>query len=89
MKVKTEAPNPNATNKNQEQLIEKGIPVSRAVFHSAVNNGDDTPENEFSMKSAKSGKRVKMLLTPHGLMCDHKERHFFVPLANIIFMNLE
>lgn len=74
---------------HHQKMVAQGIPVWRAVFQSAVNNAEDVPENEFSTKSGMKSKHVKMWMLPGGLLCLHKEKYFFVPSANIRWMNFE
>lgn len=84
-----------------QSLINNGIPVSRAQFHSAVNNADQIPESTFSDDSPTPSRRVNMWYTPNGLVCHQKatkisgfvnkgeDRYFIVPLATIIFANFK
>lgn len=66
-----------------QQMIASGIPVAQAVFQSAVNNGDNSPENMFSDKSGTPARRVQMWMCPPILLCYHKDQYFFTPLANV------
>lgn len=68
-------------------LIETGIPVEEAFFHSAVNNGDKVPQNNFSIHSNDKGRVVEMWDTPAGLVCRHNGLCFRVPEPNIKFLN--
>jgi len=70
-----------------EDQIQAAIPIARAQFHAAVNNGDGTPENYFSVDSTATSRRVEMYLAPNYLICLHKGKYIVVPLSNIIFAN--
>lgn len=71
-------------NLRLQKLIESGIPISKAVFQSAVNNGRGEPETNFSSASTHIGRQVEMWLTPIGLICYHSTKYFGTPLANIV-----
>lgn len=79
------------TSTDLQGLINMGIPVESAAFHTAVNNAFDVPETNLNEKSNVAGRRAKMWYTPSGLVCEqtNKEttRHFIVPLANVIFVH--
>jgi hypothetical protein len=76
----------NYKNPLLQQLIESGIPVLSAHFHNAVNNGDNTPENSFALDSNNKSRRVEMWATKADLLvCKHKEKLFFTPMANVKF----
>lgn len=69
---------------NLKKMIERGIKVWRADFHSAVNNADNVPENYFSSKSDTKSRNVEMWWIPSdGLLCLHKDRYFMVPSATV------
>lgn len=68
-----------------EKLIESAVPVTYAKFHSAVNNGDGTPENYFSEESNVKSRQVKMWASYAYLICFHKESYILVPLSNVVF----
>ncbi len=69
-----------------KKMLEEGIPVYRADFHSAVNNSDDVPETNFSDSSNAQSRRVKMWwINCDGLLCLHKNKYFFVPEATVKF----
>ncbi len=75
-----------------QKLIETGIPVSQAKFHAAVNNANQTPENDFNVNSNSTERRVDMWYTSHGLVCHQKnvkkqDCYWIVPLPSIIFAN--
>jgi hypothetical protein len=70
-------------------LIDNGIPISRAEFKAAVSNSDKVPEMFFDEASEKSSRRVKMLWTPTGLICEHKEKWFIVPTDMVKFSNVK
>lgn len=77
-------------NQILQKLIETGIPIIKAQFHAAVNNADQVPEHHFSSESDRPSRRVKMWLTPQGLICYQKsalkkECYWIVPLPTIIF----
>lgn len=73
-------------NQVLEKLIETGVPVSEAHFHTAVNNGANVPENNFSEKSNNAERRVEMWATSADLLVmRHKNRLFFTPMANVKF----
>ncbi len=74
------------TSKRLETLIEQGLPVNQAFFHTAVNNSDRIPETDFKTDSPKLTKQVEMWITQLGLVCLHKQKYFIVPTANIIRM---
>jgi len=68
------------------KMIDRGIPVWRADFHSAVNNTDDVPENYFSSKSQVPSRKVDMWWIPgDGILCYHKGEYFMVPSATVKF----
>lgn len=68
------------------KLIETGIPVSAAHFQNAVNNGDQVPENFFSMDSQNPSRRVEMWLTmAQVLVYSHKGKYLWTPNANVKF----
>lgn len=69
-------------------LKNNGICVSKATFHTAVNNADNSPENNFDVNSNNLSRRVDMWYTPVGLLCHHKGKYFITPLANIVYANL-
>jgi hypothetical protein len=71
------------------QLIDSGIPVTKAVFQSNVNNSDNVPESTFNEDSQNKSRRVQMWWTPQGLLCKQKDQFFLVPPANIIFVNFK
>jgi hypothetical protein len=68
-----------------KQLIETGIPVCEAHFIHAVNNGENTPERNYSIFSNSASKRVEMYYTTKGLVCKHNKKFFVVPLDNVVF----
>lgn len=69
-----------------EKLIETGIPVVEAHFHSAVNNADKVPENYFSKDSDNPNRRSEMYATTADLLvCKQKGRIFFTPMSNVRF----
>lgn len=73
-----------------EKLLQRGIPVWRAEFHTAVNNSDDVPENYFSNKSHVASRKIKMWwINGDGLLCLHKEQYFIVPSATVKFAKFE
>jgi hypothetical protein len=73
-----------------KKLLERGIPVWRAEFHSAVNNSDDVPESYFSSKSAVKSRQVDMWwINGDGLLCYHKGTYFLVPSATVKFVKFE
>lgn len=73
-----------------KKILERGIPVWRAEFHSAVNNSDDVPENYFSSQSHVKSRNVKMWwINGDGLVCLHKEKYFIVPSATVKFAKFE
>ncbi len=74
-------------NSTLEKLIKSGIPVSKAQFHEAVNNSDQTPEHFFASDSNVKSRNVTMWYTPHTLICLHKDKYFGVPNATIKFVN--
>lgn len=75
---------------NLKKAFERGIPVSRAVFHAAVNNSEDVPENYFSSASAIKSRNVKMWwVQGDQLLCHHKGKWFGVPASNVIFHKFE
>lgn len=72
------------------KCLERGIPVMRAEFHSAVNNSDQVPENYFSNQSAVKSRQVRMWwINGDGLLCMHKGKWFIVPHATVKFANFE
>ncbi len=67
------------------KLIESGIPVETARFQSAVNNGRDIPENQFSIKSENASRRAEMWLTPINILIFKSYgRLDFTTLPNVI-----
>lgn len=80
--------NPNGS---LETLILHGIPVSKADFHTAVNNGQDVPENSFNAASDNKRRRVQMWLVAGGsfMLCFHNNKYFGVPSSNIKFWNFK
>lgn len=78
-----------------KKMIERGIPVERAEFHSAVNNGDEVPENYFCKSSDKESRRVQMWwINGDGLLCCHHTKtkgdiYFMVPSASVKFHRFE
>lgn len=73
-----------------EKLLEKGVPVWRAEFHSSVNNADDVPENYFSNRSNVKSRHVDMWwVSGDGLLCNHKGKWFLVPSSTVKFVNFE
>lgn len=76
-------------NKKLEELLIKSIPIAEARFHQAVNNSDKVPETYYSIDSANSSRRIEMHLTPNFLLCNHKDKYYAVPLANIIDMRFK
>lgn len=80
-------------NSTLEKLLETAIPVSKAQFHSAVNNADQVPENYFSNDSGVASRRAQMWSIPGELIVCQKnlkkeDRYFAVPKSNIIFYNI-
>ena len=81
---------PEPSNAYLKKLLERGIPVWRAEFHSAVNNTDDVPENYFSTDSAVKSRQVKMWwINGDGLLCFHKNEYFLVPTSTVKFIKFE
>ena len=77
-------------DKNLAKAFERGIPVKRADFHSAVNNTDNVPENYFSASSAAVSRIVRMWwVQGDGLLCWHKGEWFMVPSATVRFCKFE
>lgn len=76
-------------NKTLAKLIETGIPVTAAKFHTAVDNSEKVPESYYSAESNLKSRRIEMWYTPNGLVCMHKDAYFIVPLANVIFANFK
>lgn len=80
-------------NKQLENLIKNGIPVSEAYFHAAVQNADKVPESSFNINSDKPTRKVKMWWTPHTLICCQRsvtykeDRYFGIPISTVIFAN--
>ena len=69
-----------------EKFWDTGIPLTKAIFHAAVNNGDGTPENYFATQSIAKSRNVEMRLAFNGLwvLCKHRGRIFGTPHANTI-----
>ena len=64
------------------KLVDKGIPVWKAEFHSAVNNSDGVPETFFSLESNRRERVVEMWwVSGDGLLCLHKDKYFLIPGA--------
>lgn len=74
-------------NERLAEEIEKGIEVTQALFHTAVNNSERVPEAEFNTNSPKASRQVQMWLTTVGLVCSHKEEYFIVPVSNVMRMS--
>jgi hypothetical protein len=73
-----------------QRMIEQGLPVTRAEFHAAVNNGDNIPENYFSNKSNVKSRNVQMWwINGNGILCLHHDKYFLVPAASVKFCNFE
>ncbi len=73
-----------------KKVLERGIPVWHAEFHSAVNNSDNVPENYFSSKSNVKSRHVQMWwINGDGLVCFHKDEYFMVPAASVRFFKFE
>lgn len=74
----------------EPEFLKNAIPVWRAEFHSAVNNGDDVPENYFSSKSQVKSRNVQMWwVKGDGLWCLHKGQYFVVPAATVKFAKIQ
>lgn len=73
-----------------QKIMERGIPVWKAEFHTAVNNSDDVPEVYFSLKSDNKNRKVEMFwINGDGLLCCHKGKHFMVPSSNVRYCKFE
>ncbi len=59
------------------------IPVLEAIFHSAVNGADKTPEERFTDNSTRKTRNVTMFWTEHGLWCAQRGKLFLVPASNV------
>lgn len=71
------------------KMIAAGLPVSKAIFHQAVANGNGQSENNFSEYSANASRRVTMWWTMAGLVCFHVGNYFIVPHSNVVYANLK
>ena len=70
-----------------KKILERGIPVWKADFHSAVNNSDEVPENYFSAESNRKSRQVEMWwINGDGLVCLHKNKYFMVPTSTVKFL---
>lgn len=69
------------------KLLETAIPVTKASFHAAINNGDNVPEHGFSERSEAPSRRVQMWLSVPAniLIYKHKGKYFYCPNATTIF----
>lgn len=73
-----------------KKILDRGIPVWKAEFHSAVNNTDDVPETYFSKTSQASSRKVEMVwINGDGLICLHKGKYFMVPSSNVRYCKFE
>jgi hypothetical protein len=73
-----------------KKILERGIPVWRAEFHTAINNSDNVPENYFSSTSNVPSRVVKMWwVNGDGLFCLHKGKYFIVPSASVRFAKFD
>lgn len=59
-------------NDQLKKLIESGIPLSRVVFQSSVDNADRVPSNYYAEDSGRPDRRAEMWLTPNYLFCKQK-----------------
>lgn len=66
--------------------METGIPVHKAIFHQAVNNGNGEPQSQFFMSSSKKQQKVKMSWVSNMLICFHEGVYFGTPLTNVHFL---
>jgi len=72
-----------------EQLIENGIRVTKATFHSAVDSAYGTAENRLLHKSDNKQRQAEMWITDLGLLFHQNKKYTLVPLANVIASDLE
>jgi hypothetical protein len=79
-----------AMNPILKKALERSVPVCTAYFHSAVNNSDDIPENNFSRDSHAKSRKVKMWwIFGDGLLCFQKDKYWIVPSSNVKFSKFE
>lgn len=65
-------------------LLETGIPVSKAEFIYAVDTIHNMSEKRLDIASNLASRRAEMYFTPVGLLCIQLDQAFIVPLANVI-----
>ena len=77
-------------------LIAHSTPISTAVFHQAVNDSNNTPQQFFSETSDKKERKAEMWYSHAGLICKHKKLkgkdeygYIIVPHANVIFAHVK
>lgn len=70
-------------NPTLKKLIETGIPLEEANFHSAVNNGQRVPGSCYSTKSQNKDRQCEMWLNGHLLICLKDGIYFGTSSANI------
>lgn len=70
-------------NPTLKKLIETGIPIEEANFHSAVNNGQRVPGSCYSNKSQNKDRQCEMWLNGHLLICLKDGIYFGTSSANI------
>lgn len=70
-----------------QRLIDNSLPVTEAYFHSAVNNADKVPENNFSDTSASPTRRVNMwqCIAAPIMIFEQKGVYFYTPNSNVRF----
>lgn len=71
-----------------EELKAEGIPVSQAIFHSAIESGFKTAEHRLLAKSDNKQRQATMYFTALGLLVIQNGKHILVPLANVIDVQL-
>lgn len=66
-----------------ERVLADGIPVFEAIFHTAVNSIEKSPEERFTDGSSHKSRNVQMIWTEIGLWCTQKGQAFLVPASNV------
>ncbi len=82
--IVAEEPTKTESQSPYDLMKANGIPVTMAQFQSAVNNGENIPENAFNAKSGAPGRRVEMWMCPPILLCYHNKTYFWTPLVNVV-----
>lgn len=67
-----------------QRMLARGIPVIKASFAQAIDNGNNVPCEHLSTESHNAERKAEMWWTGDGLLCKQKDKWFFAPSGNVI-----